>query len=767
MIIMTATSRFIFCITVLMVSLPFPVHAFEGGSINIYWTDLGIMQWGSWMRMADDFHWLSSEQKETVMVNNPKGQILIPMPADSEMPETDKEWAKLSSDIYIKLKSRVVSSIESGVNDIEIRTVQNINMLGYFDKQRQDKVIKFERAFTTALGSLKTELSLSHRVKVTGVWASNGGNGAAKVLTDPQNNPVDRGILIDARAKETDVKNLYHSLNGNLSIINTAGDAPAGRDLVANHDTAKMLKRELPKLNVYWVDSTFGINSWLDTKGILNHHIESTRINTSFEVKEYTGDGYKKLGSMSSSTLRERIFSSPHKGSQELEGMAELRGKEHLDTAQNIMTNIDAANALYMTSALLEKALTHLDKKDAQRIVKNATALKEFSSAIQSDIAMAGEGGFALVKSYTLEQIGRYGVKALPDIIERYRNKGSISETFKIPDMSYAGDLITAIGKDIELTGTGTNVLVQSHTIEQLGRIGLEKMPDVIKSWKDSGKLSKSFPTINISWAGDLIDAIGKDIEETSNERFVLLKSNTLEKVGQVGIENLPKTVVALKRSGILPKTFNLPGTFGAEDIAVAVGRHIGSGKADIDTITYYLDGANQAAWGVLGFMVGGNQGSRLYQSVAKKVAGIARELSQPAFNNTVVALRGQGRELVDDWRTLQKARIHNGLTVQSMRQVYGDDLLLNNGLSMKMINEFDAEAHNMNQTIIKVKQQFNINKIETYTKTGKVDVGGVCICPRPKYAGKGGHDVKKSVAESRPSPQSGVWDFDLPEDLK
>lgn len=600
-------------------SIPIVNIALSSGnrSINIYWVDLGINQWSRFMRMMDDFTGLTTDQKETVIVKNQKGQILVPMPDDERLPTNDTGWKKLSDDIYRGLKLRLNNSVASGMNDVEIRTVQNINTKGYFNPFRQSKVIRFNQAFSNALGRLKKEMSSGNIVKIYGVWGSNGGYAASRI----KNNPADRGVLVDARAKIGDVKRLFKSLSGNLSIINTAGDAPSDITMVANHDTAKMLKIFMPDLRVFWIDSKKGLNVFVA------HHLESAHWDTSFKVKEFTGSGYARYGSMTGGELREYIFSN--------------RGQRRVVSLE---VNKGAAEHCLETAAALEKTLNYLDKKYYK------------SGAEESKLA------------------------------------GNIKDLY------------------------------------------------------------------------DFIDAFKKDIERSQNSKFTIMSSHTLEQLGKFGLGNMPEFVAYLQDKGHLSQSFKLPATFGAEEFAVAIGKHIGSGKADIDTITNYLDGMNKAMWGIVGYMHAGPKGARLYQSIAGTGAKLLRDATLPWFEKGVTAWRGQGKELTEQWRTLQERRIHDGLAVQTITEVYGEELLLKNGLSKKDIQGLDNEAHNINQNIINMKKDLSAEKIETLKHSDGIELGGIEINPRLIYIGKADSEIKSKVIKSRPSQDSLSWPTEVPD---
>ena len=281
--------------------------------IRLYWTDRGITPW-LWgertkgMKIGDTFEKWNIPQ--VIPDLEKEGQILIPMPSDEGYPETEKEWTNLYSRLLEDIKSRVNVAVRSGVRDFEIQVVQNINIPGYFDSsERQPKVIAFIKIFSTVLNKVKEEITKEgYDVRVHGIWGSNGGNVAARVIPELEKNPVDKGLLVDARAWEDDVRDLYKAIKKNLIVINTAGDAPASpisallidEKMVAHHDTAKKLKEELPELRVIWVDV-----EGLDIS--ILKHLSSIGEEAKLQYKEYTGNGYTKPTNLSKKELLKSI----------------------------------------------------------------------------------------------------------------------------------------------------------------------------------------------------------------------------------------------------------------------------------------------------------------------------------------------------------------------------------------------------------------------------------------------------------------------------
>jgi hypothetical protein len=270
--------------------------------IKIYWTDLGVNQLQSEEKLGDTFCRFTKWQKDTIIVANKKGQILVPMPSDDKLPKTEEGWNRLSSKISKTLMSRINDGLKAGIRKFEIRTKQHINLPGYFDKKRQKNVVRFSRTFSLALAKTKKELSSEYNVTLYGIWGSNGGYTASKVIPELKPGLIGGGILVDARAWKDDVVKLYESLGGNLAIINTGGDAPARPNMVACHKTSKALKKELPALKLYWVDpkgwNLFG-----------SEHLKSMHWNISFIVKEFTENGYEKLDRITGRDLLNHILS--------------------------------------------------------------------------------------------------------------------------------------------------------------------------------------------------------------------------------------------------------------------------------------------------------------------------------------------------------------------------------------------------------------------------------------------------------------------------
>lgn len=96
-----------------------------------------------------------------------------------------------------------------------------------------------------------------------------------------------------------------------------------------------------------------------------------------------------------------------------------------------------------------------------------------------------------------------------------------------------------------------------------------------------------------------------------------------------------------------------------------------------------------------------------------------------PVFNKGVLAWRGQGEELVKQWRTVQERRIYDGLPVQTIKAVYGDKLLRQNGLGKNDIQQLGTIAHKLNQNIIDMKKKFSIDTFKQSGETSNISKFG------------------------------------------
>jgi hypothetical protein len=259
--------------------------------LDIYLTDLGINQWDPGMTWFQDF---STNVKQHVVPDvKPEGQILIPMPADEDLPKTPQERAQWVQALAGQLAQHIAENADVTGGRYEIQMVQNINTLGYFDfLDRQAKCDRFASDVYEALAIAKNRLRADFSPTVRAIVGSNGGHVFAENVPKLADNPFDQAVLISPRAFFWHVIGTYKAMNGNLSIINEGGDAPSLPSelpwMVANHDHAKEAKLMCPGLGLYFVGTGF----ICPIKG----HLKTADPDRKVEfAKEFDGKGYRRL----------------------------------------------------------------------------------------------------------------------------------------------------------------------------------------------------------------------------------------------------------------------------------------------------------------------------------------------------------------------------------------------------------------------------------------------------------------------------------------
>jgi hypothetical protein len=282
--------------------------------ITIHWTDIGVYMGArpEALKRPDEFLFKSLPKgtMEIFTSIHPQGQILIPMPPNEALPKSEAEWQALANKYAQGIKDRIEAGIKSGLTEFEIRTVQNITIkTGYWDPNQQERCVQFTRAFLDALSSVRNDFAKGFSVSVDAMVGSNGGLVATRAIPGLSTNPIDRLIIVDGRAYVMDTLNTYRAMKGNLIIINTGGDAPALKDMIANHDGAKSLKYLLPQLDVIYVDPK-GMNIFTVA------HISAMRPNTEMDMKFCLGDGYSPKARLTGETLRQYLLKPG--GTQEL-----------------------------------------------------------------------------------------------------------------------------------------------------------------------------------------------------------------------------------------------------------------------------------------------------------------------------------------------------------------------------------------------------------------------------------------------------------------
>ncbi len=192
--------------------------------------------------------------------------------------------------------------------------------------------------------------------------------------------------------------------------------------------------------------------------------------------------------------------------------------------------------------------------------------------------------------------------------------------------------------------------------------------------------------------------SLGEDLEAYGDGRFYLWDSKTVRWFADEGLKKaLPEVFKALLASNGI-KTGKL--TFGLEKLIFAAADHIAEGHASIDTVTLYADAYIKFFSGVSGLLIckGNVACSQAVATAFETGLGLFRQALQPLTNKLVLWKSGNAKQLIGDWRTLQNARLANGLAPVDIDVDYDRKLLNANGINDRMIAELNEEVDRLKQ---------------------------------------------------------------------
>jgi AbrB family looped-hinge helix DNA binding protein len=167
----------------------------------------------------------------------------------------------------------------------------------------------------------------------------------------------------------------------------------------------------------------------------------------------------------------------------------------------------------------------------------------------------------------------------------------------------------------------------------------------------------------------------------------------------RLGLEPGAEFVVVACNDAVILKAIALTGRFarldGYQALATVTYKLARGDNLDVSTVTEIVDAVNNLAWTGLGMAAcGGHHGcTTAIQSFGTTLARALRKWSEPIFIEVVAASSGNGRKIVEDYRTLQLARTAHGCSMQPISAVYGRELLRANGMSDAEIDRLDAAA--------------------------------------------------------------------------
>ena len=232
----------------------------QSSRLQIYWTDRGVNYWTEGMR-TDTFSGVGGGVVPGIPA---KGQILIKMPADSQMPKSKSEWDALGNRIHAELSQRVQGAIRSEVSAIEVLQVQNMtlgqHLMGSLivDDGRQANIDKWSELVGQALHRIKQDFSAT----VTAWGGSNGGKTLANTiprLKEAGFNPVNAVVFENSRGGIEATARTINALGPeNVKIVITKGDVPAPDRTIANQEPSERLKRLYPGITVLRVEPPTG-----------------------------------------------------------------------------------------------------------------------------------------------------------------------------------------------------------------------------------------------------------------------------------------------------------------------------------------------------------------------------------------------------------------------------------------------------------------------------------------------------------------------------
>jgi hypothetical protein len=185
-----------------------------------------------------------------------------------------------------------------------------------------------------------------------------------------------------------------------------------------------------------------------------------------------------------------------------------------------------------------------------------------------------------------------------------------------------------------------------------------------------------------------------QDMRAAQEGRYSLFTSQSLERVGQFGLKELPKIVDILKEQGKLSPSFNLPPAMaGLPDIAAGAASQIGRGKTvpSIPEVQHYLDGVSKASWATVGAMIAGPKGAAIASTSAGLTADVLREITQPVFDKW--AQTPVRKQMMQDWRTYFEAATSHGVPVKSFSEMFGSQFIKQVGFNQGVVAELDNAA--------------------------------------------------------------------------
>lgn len=639
------------CLAATVALMATSAPAASNQQVTLYITDFGIAQWNERLRLGDGF---GETDNEVFGDLKEEAQILVPMPSDQDWnPRTQHE---LPHDIREAITQKVRAGLAHGITTFEIQLVQNINRPGYADPFRQARVNQFGAAAYRAIGEGIKEFR-ADGIEVSS-YAITGSNGT-KVLTENVDslrldgdiylNGVD---LVDGRAFLVPTSDLIEAIGADsVRIFNTFGDLPApytpiGFRSIGNFETAIALKDRFPELRSYLL--TYETND----RGIGYSHISGMRdLEAMFTVREYVGDRrLRQLGNGRFSGRQLRAFRSD-------------------GTWRSALDQAPAGTAV------------------PHRPISGPVL--EFIGVHRGKVEQLATGIFAYAD--VLKEAHEQTLRQLPFMRDTRLSPRELSLLRSGRILNSVSALSEAIHQDLRNHSQGRFVFLRSHTLEAMGRFGL----DVISFLDLENKLELG------AFTEGALARIGG---------FAELLEGLAEHAGQGRVDvdiithyiNGTKALAGAELAARNRLTSRFALLDGFQELATAGYLHLRQGHLDVDLVTRYLDAVNNLAWTGLGISVcGGTYAcTAAIQGFGTALAPVLRDSTRDSFHQALVTWRGDGQRVIEQWLSTQQRNVIMRQPIQTISEIYTVEGLRRLGLSDEQIDELDQAALSFNAAL-------------------------------------------------------------------
>lgn len=272
-----------------------------------------------------------------------EGEIAVPMPAGRPM--TQAELNQFKTQLYQLIQQK----IDKGVKKIELRAVEDMNLLTHVAEAKSPKspsilygnlhdqqrnLEQVSEAIGQTLAKVKFTNSEQTKVEINAVGGSNGGRTLARTIPKLGHNVVDHLILDSSRGKIPETERAVKTVGSDrTTIIVTKGDAPGQDDTVANHKAAQKIADKNPGVTLLYTTNTDGTSLNLS-----KNHIQNTAPGErSFEVQKYVGKGKYERGRIAGKSQILLDATKTKSGPSEDKSLSEF-GKTK-GTPENLATN--------------------------------------------------------------------------------------------------------------------------------------------------------------------------------------------------------------------------------------------------------------------------------------------------------------------------------------------------------------------------------------------------------------------------------------------